>query len=445
MGIKISMIGAGSIGFSSSVAKEMAASKTLHGTEFMLMDIDEERLNTSLRNVREIIRAANAKINVTATLDRREALTDCNYLITSCEKERIKFWKQDILIPEKHGVNQIMGENGGPGGTIHALRNITLFMDIAADMQKYCPDAWMMNFTNPMSFVCTYMQKYSGIRTVGLCHQIHGSFGVVAEMLGMEPGDLQVVAAGINHLAWLMDIRKKGTKTSFMKEFTELVRKSEHWHKNQEAIPSQIFTLDILKAFGVYPVGYDDHISEYFHCFYDRQGWESLDYESKLSHLDKFEKNSPSGKLSDKERMELSTVKYPFPKNPEDPYYQEKACTIIEALETNTPTYLDSSVIVNHGAIENLPADAVVDIPSMVLGGEVRPIHIGKLPTAAAEICRRQITVHELTVEAAATGDRGKLLQAFALDPYTHSLKQAGNILEDFLDFYKVELPQFQN
>jgi alpha-galactosidase len=126
------------------------------------------------------------------------------------------------------------------------------------------------------------------------------------------------------------------------------------------------------------------------------------------------------------------------------PYYQEKACAIIEALETNEPTYLDSTVIVNRGAIENIPADAVVDIPSVVVGGEVRPLHIGKLPIAAAEICRRQITIHELTVEAGITGNRETLLQAFALDPYIHSLKQANNVLEDFLNFYKEDLPQFK-
>jgi alpha-galactosidase len=444
MSIKISMIGAGSICFSSAVAKEMAASSTLQGAEFMLMDVNEERLNISLKNIREIINTANAKIKVTATLNRVEALKDCDYIITACEKERIKYWKQDILIPRKHGVNQIQGENGGPGGIMHALRNITVFMDIASDIRKYCPDVWVMNFTNPMSFVCTYMQKHSGIKTVGLCHQIHGSLGIVTEMLGMEPGDLQTLAVGINHLAFLLDIRKRGCQKSFMKEFKELVYKSKYWKENVEAVPEQIFTLEFFKTFGFYPVGYDNHIAEYLPFFYDKSEWESLNYPDRIASLDKMEEQCPSADLGLKERMELSAVKYPFPRNPDNPYYQEKACAIIEALETNEPTYLDSTVIVNRGAIENLPVDAVVDIPSVVVGGEVRPLHIGKLPIAAAEICRRQITIHELTVEAGITGNREKLLQAFALDPYIHSLKQANNVLEDFLNFYKEDLPQFQ-
>lgn len=439
------MIGAGSVGFSSSVAKEMMGSEVLRNAEFMLMDIDEKRLKTSLDNVKNIVKEVDSKIKVAATLDRVEALKNCNYVITSCEKERIKFWKQDILIPEKHGVSQILGENGGPGGMIHAMRNITLFMEIAEDMQRYCPDAWMMNFTNPMSFICTYMQKNTPIKTVGLCHQIHGSFGVVAEMLGMAPGDLQVIAAGINHLAWLIDIRKRGVKQSFMKEFTELVNKSEYWKKNQRAIPAQMFTLEVFKAFGTYPVGYDDHIAEYVPFFYNRSEWVERGYESKVDSLTEWEKSrSNTVNIGTKETLELSAYKYPFPKDASHPYYQEKACTIIEALETNIPTYMDSSVIVNQGAIENLPADAVVDLPSVVAGGQVRPVHIGKLPLAAAEICRRQITIHELAVEAVMIGDRSLACQAMALDPHVRSLKQAQDILDEFLECYKPELPQFQ-
>jgi alpha-galactosidase len=444
MSIKISMIGAGSIGFSASVAKEMSGSQVLCNAEFMLMDIDEKRLKTSLDNVREIVKGAGSDIKVAATLDRIEALKNCNYVITSCEKQRIKFWKQDILIPEKHGVSQIMGENGGPGGLLHAMRNITLFMEIAADMRRYCPDAWMMNFTNPMSFICTYMLKHTPIRTVGLCHQIHGSFGVVAEMLGMAPGDLQVIAAGINHLAWLIDIRKRGVKRSFMKEFTELVNKSEYWKKNQKALPAQMFTLDVFKAFGIYPVGYDDHIAEYMPFFYERSEWPGRGYESRVDSLGEWEESMrDAAKHSTKEMLELSAHKYPFPKDAGHPYYQEKACTIIEALETNVPTYMDSSVIVNHGAIENLPADAVVDLPSVVAGGQVRSVHVGSLPPAASEICRRQITIHELAVQAAMTGDRYLAGQAMALDPNVRSLKQADDILTDFLELYREELPQF--
>jgi alpha-galactosidase len=192
-------------------------------------------------------------------------------------------------------------------------------------------------------------------------------------------------------------------------------------------------------------VGYDDHIAEYFPFFYDRSEWAGLNYESRLESLDDAESLRSNPELGAKEKLELSAVKYPLPKDPNHPYYQEKACAIIEALETGVPTYLDSSVIVGRGAVENLPFDAVLDIPSVVAGGEVRPVHVGKLPAAAAEICRRQISIHELAVEAAMTGDKAVLLQALALDSYIRSLRQARGIMDDFLEFYSGDLPQFKN
>ena len=136
-------------------------------------------------------------------------------------------------------------------------------------MEKYCPDAWLLNFTNPMSIICTWFKNYSPVKTLGFCHQVHGSFGLIAEQLGMQPGDLEVITGGVNHFNWLMDIRKKNTNQSCMQEFLEKVSQSQYWHKNFPNIPKQAFSLEILKTFGSYPVGYDDHIIEYLPFFYE--------------------------------------------------------------------------------------------------------------------------------------------------------------------------------
>ena len=289
------------------------------------------------------------------------------------------------------------------------------------------------------------------MKALGFCHQVHGSFGVVAEMLGMEPGDLEVITGGINHFNWLVDVRKKGSNQSCLEEFLDNVKKNQYWQNIYKDTPTQRFTLDILETFGVYCVGYDDHICEYTPFFYDKNEWQKMGYHSQFEKLKeevetrkRYDDSSTEGEIKNeqiKARAEFYNV--PFPKDGDHPYYQENPTLVMEAFETNTPTYLNSIVIPNNGAIDNLPYDAVVDVPGVAIGGEVRSTHVGPLPTFAMELCRRQITIHELLVEAVVTGDKTKVIQSMALDPYVRSIKQARDITDSFLKQYKVELPQF--
>ena len=438
---KIAMIGAGS-GFAISVARELATSEVLQGSSFVLMDTDPSRLAKAEQGVASLLDEHESSLRLEATTSREKALDGADYLITSFEVNRYEFWLKDIEIPERHGVYQLQGENGGPAGQIHALRNIAIFMDLVPDVEKHCPHAWIMNFTNPMSYVCTYLNRYTRIRTLGFCHQVHGSFGVIAEQLGMESGDLEVITGGVNHFNWLLDIRRRGTGRSYMKEFLDGVRQSPYWHQKHERVPRQEFTLEILKTFGVYPVGYDDHIVEYIPFFYERDEWEEHGYEPFSVELKKI--------IADGEHsLEAMTLegrhvkKPPFPRDPLHPYYAERPSQVIEALETNTTKYLDAINIVNHGSIANLPEEAVVDIPAVVVGGRVRGIHVGELPMPAMELCRRQITLHEMIAKASAEGDSGLVVQALCLDPYVRSITQARRIWEDYFEEYREYLPQF--
>lgn len=447
---KIAMLGAGSPGFSTAVAEDLIRSEILRDSTFTLMDIDAERLATSEGRIRALVAKAQSPLRVEATSDRRRALDGCRYVVTSCEKRRVPFWIKDIEIPKRHGVVQTLGENGGPGGQIHAMRNITMFMDICRDMRELCPDAWIMNFTNPMSYVCTYFARASGVKGLGFCHQVHGSFGVVAEMLGFQPGDLEVVTGGVNHFNWLVDVRQKGTGRSWLMEFLQRVRESDYWRVNRPQVPTQQFTRDVLEAFGAYPVGYDDHWSEYVPFFYPESEWAQRGYErheeqlkAYLAREDEIRKRQ-TDKLSAVEVVRaMAEEKPPFPRDPNHPYYREQTCTVMEAFETNRPAYLTSINIVNHGSITNLPENAVVDIPAVATAGAVRGVHVGELPLACAELCRRQITLHELVVQATMTGDRQLALQAMCLQPQVRALAQARAILDEFLTEYREELPQF--
>lgn len=432
MPYRIAMIGAGSF-FTDSIAEGLCeANELFAGSTFVLMDVNRPALERSVARQKKRVKERGADLKIESTTRRPKALEGCDYVVTSCEKSRAPYWIKDIEIPMKYGVHHPMGENGGPGGQAHAMRNVTMFMGICADIRELCPNAWLMNFTNPMSFVCTYFHRYGGVKALGFCHQVHGSFGVVSEMLGMEPGDLQVITGGVNHFNWLLDIRRRGTGESFKEEFYARVKKNKYFRKNRRGIPSNTFTRKMLEVFGLYPVGYDDHICEYLPFFPEHTEWEKLGIESRLDSLKKQRTRA---------RSEFYNV--PFPRDGSHPHYRENPTQVMEAFATNQPLYLDSIVIPNQGGIDNLPNDAIVDIPAVAVGGEVRGVHVGPLPTFAMELCRRQITIHELLVEATVTGDKQKVVQSMALDPYVRSIGQAVKITDAFLKYYREELPQF--
>lgn len=442
--LKISMLGAGS-GFVVSIARELVASRAFDNCRFVVMDINPERVQAAERAVGKILKEHNSPIRLEAVTSQARALDGARYVITSCEINRWAFWLKDLKIAERHGVYQVQAENGGPAGQIHALRNIALFQQITGAMKKRCPDAWLMNFTNPMSFLCTYLNKYTKFRTLGFCHQVHGSFGVIAEQLGMEPGELEVITGGINHFNWLIDIRRKGANQSCMEEFLAKVRKSKYWRRRFAVTPRQEFTLQILNTFGAYPVGYDDHIVEYLPFFYERQEWKKYRYESCERRMKEMLADTRTGySLEAMTLLGHRRAKPPFPRDDKHPYYAEKPCQVIEALETNTPKYVDAINIINAGSISNLPFDAVVDIPALVVGGAARGIRVGDLPIAAMELCRRQITLHEMIARAAHEGDANLFLQALCLDPYVRSITQARRIWRDYLREYRRYLPMFR-
>ena len=440
--LKITMPGAGS-GFVLSVAQELVKDPLFAGGEFMLYDPDKERLAAAAEAVKELFQKSSSTILLKSSTSLEEAIEGSSYIISSCEKNRYPNWVNDFRIPEKYGVQQIKAECGGPGGLIHGLRQIALYSEIGRAIEKYAPDAWLMSFSNPMSTICTYFKNYTKVKTVGFCHQVHGSFGVVAEMLGLEPGSLEVITAGVNHFNWLFDVRLKGTGKSYMKEFLELVHNSPYWQKKYDNIPQQTFTLELLDVFGMYPVGYDEHIVEYTSCFYEPSEWKQHGFESLRGF---YEKRVAEGKrtLEDQQEAAKTQTFPPFPKDPAHPYYAENPCRVISALETNTPCYIDAVNIVNNGAVGNLPADAILDLPALVIGGEVRSIHVGDLPPGPCELSRRQVALHEMIAQAAVEGDDGLVLQALCLDPYVRSITQAKNIWREFRELYRDDLPNFK-
>lgn len=441
--LKITMLGAGS-GFVLTIAKELPDDPVFADAEFMLMDVNQERLDVALKAVGEMLANAKNHITIKATTDLRTALEGADYVITSCEKNRYAYWAQDFAIAEKYDVFQIKGENGGPGGLIHGLRNICLYKNVLETMTEVCPNAWLMNFTNPMSILCTYFKNYfPKIKALGFCHQVHGSFGLIAEQLGMQPGDLEVVTAGINHMNWLFDIRKRGTGVSCMKEFVDAFTHSKWWDEIHHNVPEQRLTKKLFNLLGVYPVGYDEHIVEYMPFMQDKDQWESYGLHSQRQFYEDLTAQK-SHTLETQRLLGKNYDKPPFPVDPDHPYYAENPCKVITALEQNIPMYFDAINIRNNGAVDNLPDDVILDVPAVAIGGQVRSIHVGKLPTMPAELCRRQTVLHEMIAEGGATGNDSIIIQALCLDPYVGSLHKAEKIWADYRQAYATELTTFK-
>ncbi len=435
---KIAMIGAGSQ-FTLNMVEAMEH-ELFAEADFVLMDVHEGNLERAAAAARELAAQKAHGPCISATTSLEEALDGAAYVIVSSEQDRYRNWLRDVEIPRRHGVHQLTAENGGPGGLAHGLRNIRMLAAIVEEMERRCPGAWLLNYTNPMSILCEWLDKQTRIRYAGFCHQVHGSLGVISEQLGLEPGELRVISAGINHLNWLFDIRRNGE--SWMEEFTRRIQESTWWREHTPGVPRQDFSLEIFRLFGMYPIGYDDHIAEYFSCFYEAPEWGTFGLESIAeSRLKPELERTRNGAFKAQHLIGANGVVPPFPRDVSHPYYRETACRVIAALETGEPAYLDAMVGRNHGAVPNLPADCVVDRPVVVAGGEIRSVHVGNLPPGPLEVCRRQIALHGMIVEAATTGDERLALQALCLDPYVRSVTQAKAIWRDFLDAYPGLLP----
>jgi alpha-galactosidase len=457
---KITVIGAGSASFGENTLSAIMRSKKLCGSTLALVDRNAESLAMVTRLAERLNREWDAQFTITSHTNHEEALPGSRFVVNAIEVgARENLWKKDFEIPLKYGVRQPYAENGGPGGFAHAARNIGPIMHIVRHMEEVCPDAWFVNFTNPMIRICDAVNRHSKIKAVGLCHQIYIGYIMVgvalANDLGIEvPEELtgmhaavdqwagqyrvkqQIVprvdirAAGLNHFTWILSIHDKQTGEDlyplFRKRFFELDPKFEP------------LTRDVFSAFGWCPVPGDTHLCEYLPWVSDAQTkpWEYYnirlyDWEVMagirdfgLDHIN----DMASG---------FQTIEHLLHTD------SEGALEMIENQVTATTHYHLAANLPNVGQIDNLPRGATVETPVIVDGAGIHPVHVGALPDSLAELCRRETVVAQLGVDAAVEGDREKALQCLLLDPVITDINIARKVLDDYLTSYKEYLPQF--
>ncbi len=457
---KITVIGAGSAEFGENTLSAIMRSKKLRGATLALVDRNVDTLNIVTRLANRLNREWDAQLTITSHAHHQDALANSNFVINAIEVgARENLWQMDFEIPLKYGVRQPYAENGGPGGFAHAARNIGPIMQIAHAMEQACPDAWFINFTNPMVRICDAVNRHSKIKAVGLCHQIYAGYVMVgvalAKDLGIEVPEgltgvhaavdqhplqhrvreqivplLDIRAAGLNHFTWILSIHDRRTGEDlyplFRKRFFELDPKFEP------------LTRDVFSVFDLFPVPGDTHLCEYLPWLSDAQTkpWDKYNIRlfdwNLMASVREFEL-ARLNNMADGEQ----TIEYLLDTD------SEGALEMIENQVGATTHYHLAANLPNQGQIANLPPGAIVETPVIVDGAGIHPIHVGALPEPIAELLRRETAVAQLAVDAAVEGSREKALQCLLLDPVITDLDTARRVLDDYLTSYKQYLPQF--
>jgi alpha-galactosidase len=428
---KIAMIGAGSAVFSFQTFHDIVSSPELEDCEVCLMDINEERLKFAYKVVERLVEGSKRKIRVEMTTNRKKALEGADFVIVSIERDRKKTWTLDWEIPVKYGIRQVIGECGGPGGLSHTLRVVPDIRDICRDMEDLCPNALLLNYTNPEGRVCLAITRYSKIKAVGLCPGIYEQLESISKIMNVDPRKHTAMAYGLNHFTWIKSLRFKegGDAYPLLKDALE---------RNPEFQP---LCRELFKWFGLYPSPSDTHVGEYV-----PYGWEfcpeeeiGLNWINKhfkwTEHMQSLAERLVSGDLSFNEADRI--LKGHFVKG--------QAINVIKAIVADKP-YLELAVnIPNQGNITNLPEGVIVEVPALIDGSGVHGLSMGDLPKPIAAFCNIQVTIQELAVEAAVTGSYETALQALLIDPVVQSVDAAKKALDELLNVHAPYLPQFKS
>ena len=411
--IKITFLGAGSTVFARNVLGDCMCTPSLQDAEIALYDIDDKRLKDSeiiLNAINKNINSSRAKIKTyLGEEERKDALRDADFVINAIQ---VGFYDPctiiDFEIPKKYGLRQTIADTLGIGGIMRGLRTIPVMRDFARDMEEVCPNTLFINYTNPMSILTGYMQRYTKIRTIGLCHSVQICSQDLLKGLGMDDeleGRVDLIA-GINHMAWLLEIKDKDGNDLY----PEIRKRATIKNSNEKH--HDMVRYEYIKHFGYYCTESSEHNAEYNPYFIKSRYPELI--ESFNIPLDEY----PRRCIEQIKGWEDERNNILQDGNVTHTRSNEYASYIMEAILTNKPIKIGGNVL-NTGLIDNLPPDACVEVPCLVDANGIQPCHVGRLPLQLAAINMTHINVHLLTIEAAVTKSREKIYQTAMLDPHT--------------------------
>ena len=422
--MKITFMGAGSTVFAKNVIGDCMCAEVFSDAEFALYDIDGARLRESelmLNAINNTINGGKAKISCYLGVEnRKDALRGASFVVNAIQ---VGLYDPctiiDFEVPKRFGLRQTIGDTLGIGGIMRALRTIPVLSDFAKDMEEVCPDALFLNYTNPMAMLSGYMQRYTGVKTIGLCHSVQTCSEGLLKGLGMEDkleGRKELIA-GINHMAWLLSITDRDGNDLY----PEIKRRAKE--KNATEKHGDMVRYDYIDKLGYYCTESSEHNSEY-NMFYIKSKYPELIDRFNIP-LDEYPRRCVK-QIADweKRRDELTN-------NPSLGHTRSKeyASRIMESIVTGTPTKIGGNVV-NTGLIDNLPSDACVEVPCLVDSYGIHPCHVGRLPVQLAAMNMTNINVQLLTIEAAVTKKKEHIYQAAMLDPHTGSELSIDTIIE---------------
>ena len=438
---KITFMGAGSTVFARNVIGDCMCTPCLRESVIALYDIDAERLEESFI----ILSAINANVNENrcriekycGVENRKEALRGADFVVNAIQ---VGLYDPctiiDFEVPKKYGLRQTIGDTLGIGGIMRALRTIPVMKDFADDMEEVCPDAFFLNYTNPMAMLTGYMTRYTGIKTVGLCHSVQCCSETLLNEVGMEDkleGRKELIA-GINHMAWLLEIKDKNgvdLYPAIKKKVDEKIADPEFKDKVR---------FDYIRNFGYYCTESSEHNSEY-NMFYIKSKYPELIEKFNIP-LDEYPRrcvNQIEGWKKEYEELLQTGVK-------EHTRSNEYASRIMESIVTGNPIQIGGNVLNTDHLITNLPAEACVEVPCLVNGYGIHPCHVGALPVQCAAMNMTNINVQLLTIEAAATLKKEHIYQAAMLDPHTGSeldIDTIKKMVDDLIEAHGDYLPKY--
>ncbi len=440
---KITFMGAGSVVFARNVLGDTMLSEPLRDSEIALYDIDPVRLDEAyvmLCTFNKCINKNRAKIKKYCGVEnRKKALRGANFVINAIQVGLYKpCTVTDFEVPKKYGLRQTIADTLGIGGIFRALRTIPVLEDFAHDMEKVCPDAYFLNYTNPMAMLAGYMQRYTGVKTVGLCHSVQVCSSKLLKELGMADEvkkPIQEKIAGINHMAWLLEIKDADGKDLY----PEIRRRACEILDNPPEDFKDLVRLEYIRRFGYYVTESSEHNAEYNQFFIKDKYPELID--RYRIPLDEYPRRCIAHEERwVKQREELMNGVQAEPKRS-----KEYASYIMEAITTNKPYTIGGNVI-NNGLITNLPHNACVEVPCLVNKAGIQPTYIGDLPEICAAMNRTNINVQLLTIEAAVTKKKDAIYQAAMLDPHTASELSIDDIIamcDDLIETHGDWLPKY--
>ncbi|MEN6355995.1 MAG: alpha-galactosidase [Armatimonadota bacterium] len=435
---KIAFIGAGSFGFTRGLVRDILTFPALADSTIALMDIDAERLSFIKSAVDNIVEAGNYPAKVVTTTDRAEALKGADGVVITILQGGVDVFRNDIEIPMKYGIDINVGDTRGPSGIFRALRTIPVMLDFCKDIERYCPNAIVLNYTNPMAMLCRAMQGVTKVNVTGLCHSVQGTAEMLAEWIGAPKEEITYHCAGINHQAWYLDYKWNG------KDAYPLIRKAledpEVWNKEQ--VRNEMF-----KHLGYYVTESSGHNSEYVAWFRKRPEL----IEKYCTHGTNWNPGHHAYILNEYQKVAdtwRDNIKEELAKPIELERGHEYASLIFNATFGDGDLYEFNGNVRNFGLIDNLPEGCCVEVPVLASKRGLDPMHVGALPAQLALLNNISARCEELAVEGCLAGDPTMIFHAILFDPLTSamlSMEETKQMVDEMFQANKDWLPQFKH